>query len=254
MLHNAFDRKWPGEQGGGRGAVAILQRSADTARRYHAAIIDHGPHGGGCQAMRAAQVAQHINIAAALMPKGKILTRDHGRNAQTFHQQCDDKIFGAGRRKLCIEIKHQHCVGTGFCKKALALIEGGQTEPRRFWRKKAHGMRIKCCDNRWLTCRLGLFYRFARNGLMPQMKAIKIAQGNDTAAQCVRHLVFGRKAGNGHCAVATFSIGTKPARITRNAFSPMTARISSGVKPSSINAWVTCASCEVSKRTVVAPS
>jgi hypothetical protein len=57
-------------------------------------------------------------------------------------------------------------------------------------REKTHGVRVKCRDDGWTAGRLCLCNRLTRNGLMPAMKAIKIAQSHHATAQGVRHPVF----------------------------------------------------------------
>jgi hypothetical protein len=61
-------------------------------------------------------------------------------------------------------------------------------------------MRVKGGDDGWTASRLRLRNGFACDRLMPQMKAVKIAQSHHAAAQRVRHPVPGGKAGDHHIA------------------------------------------------------
>lgn len=150
--------------------------------------------------MRATHIAQHIDIAAARFAKGEVFARDNSRNPKPFNEQCDDEIFGAGRRKFSIKIKHQHGVRACIFEKSLPLVERRQPEPRRLRREKADRMRVKGGNDSWTACRLRLRDGFTSDRLMPQMKAVEIAQSDDSTAQCVRHAVFGGKAGDCHMA------------------------------------------------------
>jgi hypothetical protein len=49
-------------------------------------------------------------------------------------------------------------------------------------REKTYRVRVKCRDDGWTAGRLCLCNRLTRNGLMPAMKAIKIAQRHDASA------------------------------------------------------------------------
>ena len=108
MLYDAFDREGPGEEVGGGGAIARLQRIANAARGDHAALVTHRPHRGRAQPMRRAEFAQHLHIAAAPLTESEILTRDDRRNAEPFDHQFDDEVFRRGARKHGIEIENQH--------------------------------------------------------------------------------------------------------------------------------------------------
>jgi hypothetical protein len=59
-------------------------------------------------------------------------------------------------------------------------------------------MRVKGGDDGGTASRLRLRNGFTCDRLMPQMKAVKIAQSDDSAAQGIRHAVFGGKAGDHH--------------------------------------------------------
>ena len=86
------------------------------------------------------------------------------------------------------------------------------------------------------------------------VETIEHATRTNPAAQGFGHGIAGGKARSANAAGGALDIGFNPSRSTRIALPPITARISSGVKPASISACVTCTSFEVSKRTVVAPS
>ena len=121
-------------------------------------------------------------------------------------------------------------------------------------REKAHRVRIKGGDDGGLSRSLGLADSLTRDCLVAEVKTIEIAERDDGSAQGIGHNIAGGKAGYAHAAGGAFAIGFNPSRRTRMALPPITARISSGVKPSSSSACVTCTSFDVSKRTVVAPS
>ena len=148
--------------------------------------------------MRATHCAQHIDIAPARFAKGEVFARDNSRNPKPFNEQFDDEIFGAGRRKFSIKIKYQHGVRAYIFEKSLPLIQRRQPEPWRLRREKAHRMRVESCDYGWTACRLRLRDGFTRHSLMPQMKAVKIAKRDDSAAQGIGHAVLGGKAGDHH--------------------------------------------------------
>ena len=191
MLDDRFDRKGPGEEARRHVALARLQGIADAAGRDHAARIGDWTNCRCGDAMRSAQIAQHIGIAAARLAKGEILASDHTRNTQPFGQQFDHEILRRGRGELCIEIEHQHRIGTRPGKQPLPLLKRGQPEPGDMWREKAHRVRIEGGDDRRLARSLGLPDGFARHGLMAKVEAIEIAQRDDSAAQCLGHGIAG---------------------------------------------------------------
>ena len=156
-----------------------------------------------------------------------------------------------GCGELSVEGEDQHRIGPGGFEQFLPLIERGQAERRRIGREMADRVRIKGGDNRRAVFGPGPSDGFTDHGLMAPVKPVKIAQGDNPPAQAIGNRAARIKPRDGHPAKL---IGRIPARIRRSAFPPITARISSTVKPSSISAWVIWTSCDVSNRTVVPPS
>src|SRR4030095_14659133 len=94
----------------------------------------------------------------------------------------------------------------------------------------------------------------ADDRLVTEMKAVEIAKRDDRALKLLGECLVVEQAHHPASFCASSGIGTRPARITRSALPPMTARTWSSVNPSSSSAWVTCASCDTSKRGVGDPS
>ncbi len=194
-------------------------------------------------------VAQQFDIALGLLAEGKVAACHHAVRAKTFEQDVGDEILGARPSQFAIKVEHQHRGGPCGEIKLLPLFERRQAERRHIGLEEAHRMRVEGRDDRRAALRLRPVDRLARHRLMPAMEAVEIAERNHSAAQRLRDLVSVIEPS--HCAAL---IGLSPACKTRSALRPMAARISSSLKPSSISACVTCVSCDVSKRTVTAPS
>jgi len=111
-------------------------------------------------------------------------------------------------------------------------------------------MRIEGRDDRRAALILRVADGAADDRLMAGVEAIEIAERNHPAAQGFFDTLVAVEADHG----AGGASGTSPALSTRTALPPIAARTSSSLKPASIKACVTCASFDVSKRTVVAPS
>ena len=73
--------------------------------------------------MRGANLAQHINVAAARFTKSKVLASDHRRKPKPLNQQFDNEIVCTGRGKFRIKIEHQHRIRARSFEKALPLIK-----------------------------------------------------------------------------------------------------------------------------------
>ena len=254
VLYHAFNGKGSGQQAGRRGAVARPQGIADAAGGNDAVVVHHGSHRRRVQAVVRSQLAQDLYVAATAFAKGEILTRYHTTQPEPLHEQFDNEILGGGRGQGGVKIKDQHRIRARHFEKPLPLVEGRQPEPWRFRGKETHRVRIEGRDNGGLSGCSGLCNRLARYGLMAQMEAVKIAQRHNGTTQGIRHGIMGGQAFYGHGVAGNSAKGFSPALMTRSAFSPITARISSAVKPSSSRACVTCSNWDVSKRTVVAPS
>jgi hypothetical protein len=195
------------------------------------------------QAQFAAQRTQQIHIALGTLAKGEIAARHHAVCAEALDQDGADEILGARSGKVGVEVEHQHRGRACGEIKLLPLFERRQLEGRHIGAEEAHRMRIEGGDDRGAALGLRPADRLPCDRLMPAVEPVEIAERDDRAAQAVRHGCSRIEPRNGHdarfCSGWAKDIGTIPARIRRRALPPITARISSAVKPSSSSAWVT---------------
>ena len=254
MLDHTADREGAGEQAGRGLAIAGLQRLANAAGGDDLAIEHDGADRARGQAQLGPSGLEQFDAAAPALAEGEVLTGHHARRTQPFDQQLGHEILGRGRCQFGVEGEDQHGIRPGRREQFLPLVQLGQAERRGIGLEEAHRVRIEGRDDRRAALGLGPGNRLARHGLVAQVEAIEIAQRDNRTAQGIGHGVSGKKARDRHCGRVVSFKGMIPARITRRALPPITARISSGVKPSSSSAWVTWTSPLVSNRTVVAPS
>jgi hypothetical protein len=167
--------------------VAVSQSPACNASRIRLDEITPPASSTGPTAVLARPRGEPSAFSTATLPP-RALPKV---KAKPFKQDFFDKILRAGSRQISVKFKHQHGICACRGKQPLPLIKRCQTERRGIGRKIAHRVRIECSDNGWLARRLGLTDRFTCDGLMAQMKAIKIAKRRYAAAQGIGHRVAG---------------------------------------------------------------
>ena len=254
MLHPSAHGEGAGEQPRRGGAVARLQRFADAARRNDfLGVIDGRDHFGE-KAEAARMVGERHDIAAAALAEDEVGAGDDAGGAVAIEQQPGDELLGRRARECGVERQDKHRVGPRFGEQLLPLIERRQAKGRDVGLEEAHRMRVEGRDDRGAPLVLRMAHRAADDRLMPGVEAVEIAECDHPAAQGALDALMAVEADHGAEIDGGGVSGTSPALSTRIALPPMAARISSSLKPASISACVTCASFDVSKRTVVAPS
>ena len=93
-------------------------------------------------------------------------------------------------RQSGVKFEDQHRACPGIGKQALALVQRRQPERRDIGLEESHRMGVECRDNRRANLFPGPAQRLAGHRLMAEMKAVKIAQRNDRAAQVALDPLF----------------------------------------------------------------
>jgi hypothetical protein len=94
-----------------------------------------------------------------------------------------NELFGRRRGKRAVEAEHDHRIGAGLGKQALALVEAGQAKGRRVGAEVAHRMGIEGRDQSWPPLRACAGHGAADHRLVPGMKPIEIAERDDPPAK-----------------------------------------------------------------------
>ena len=233
MLHDPANREGPGKQIRGGLRLACLEEIANPAGGDDRVAVAHRRYGARFQPMLRAMLLQQCGIALRALAESEILARQHAMRTEPLDENALDEILGTGARQFGVEVEHQHRGRPEGEIEFVPLLEAGQAEGRGVRPEELHRVRIEGRDDHRALLLARPADRLARDRLMPLVKPVEIAERDDGTAQGRRHLFA--MVEPPHC-------GTIPARSTRRALPPITARISSSVKPSSISACVTCIS------------
>jgi hypothetical protein len=232
-------------------ALAGLERVANAARRDRGGALGDRPDGAGFDAVLRSFLGQDRDVAAAALAEGEVLARDHPARADVPREQLADERFGRGGGELGVEMEHQHRVGPAAANSSSrwsSVVSRNHGTWGAKWRTGC-GSKVATIAGRLSPARP--LDRLAHHRLVAEMEPVEVAQRQDRAAQG-----FGPHDGSSGCAQMPSSAGARgtsaresPAarcRPSPRGFRRGEARVDQRLRH--------LTSCEVSNRTVVAPS
>ena len=175
------------QQLGGTLGVGVRQQRADTGRGDLTTGVGNRSHDFGAEAMLRAQPGQCRDIARPFDPEGEVVAADDTRRADAPGQPLGaEALRGLGRQRM-IEGQHHRAVDAERLEQVQPLPDPGERERWRVGAEQPRRVRVEGRNQGRTTLGPRLGQRPPDHRLVPEVKAVEVAERDDAAAQRIGH-------------------------------------------------------------------
>src|SRR5882762_9931732 len=134
------------------------------------------------EAMARPQFAEQCYVASLFVAEVKIFAYQDGADVQAADQNLLDELFGGEAREIESEGKNDGGLQAYGAEPVHALCVGGKAERSGFWAKDSARGWIEGQGGGDVSCFRGVLYGGADDGLMAEVDAVEIADGEDATS------------------------------------------------------------------------